>query len=269
MTRVLLHAGFHKTGTKTVQHFLRSNRPLLRDRAVLVLPARIRELTRLGFWYQDLPEPDMLDRMRDAYADFFRSLKRLPGRDLVISAENMLGRMPDGRSDCAYPVAGALLPAIIAALRSLPPPVEIVVYLSMRAQPGWVRSLYAHFAAKPEQPRLTEDFGRFAARFTHLSLEREADRIVNALPDCPVSVQNIETLSNARFGIAQPFVDFLDLPEGRLSQFSPVEHRHRSADPALVSELVALNRSDLDAEALAQAKRDLIRANADDKGEPQ
>ncbi|NHF72633.1 hypothetical protein [Paracoccus xiamenensis] len=266
MTRIFVHAGFHKTGTKTVQQFLQQNGPILWPRTALVLPARLREVTtRLGFWYQDLPEPEMLDRWQAAMETFLRGLDLAPGkagkpgRALIISAENMIGRMPDGSDPQPYPVAVDLLQRLLRALQVLPQPGEVTLYLSLRPHQQWLRSIHSHKALK--DPGLRDDLDRFCERFGASSITEEAQRIAAALPETQVITRDIQTLAGAPFGIAQPFVDFLDLPPDALAQLTPPGHVYRSADPALVGQLIALNRSGLNREALAAARQRLIHGN--------
>ncbi|TRW97571.1 hypothetical protein FNJ84_08690 [Paracoccus sp. M683] len=266
MTRIFVHAGFHKTGTKTVQHFLHQNGPVIWPRSAIVLPSRLRQVTRIGFWYQDLPEPGLLDQWQEAMETFLRSLDLAPakpgkaGRDLIISAENLLGRMPNQVGPDPYPVAVDLLDRLIRALGVLPQPAETTVYLSQRQPQDWLRSVHSHLALK-SRIRLREDLDQFTARLGQLSLADQARHIAAALP-VRVITHDIATLAEAPFGIAQPFVDFLNLPAAALARLTPVGHVYRSAAPELVAALIALNNSALDGDALVAAKQALIRGNS-------
>ncbi|MFV0410187.1 MAG: hypothetical protein ACK5LJ_10980 [Paracoccus sp. (in: a-proteobacteria)] len=277
MTRVFVHAGFHKTGTKTVQQFLHENGPVIWPRSALVLPARLREVTtKIGFWYQDLPEPDLLDLWQSTMEAFLQSLDLAPGtngrpgRDLIVSAENMIGRMPNGSGPRPYPVAVELLDRLLRALRVLPPPNEITIYLSLRPHQQWVRSIHSHLALK--NIRLRDDLEQFAAQMSQTSITDEAQRIIDALPAARVITHDIGRLNDEPFGIAQPFVDFLGLPAANLARLTLPRHVYRSADPALVARLIELNRSKLDSASLAHAKKDLIKgsglAGTDIQGRP-
>lgn len=260
MTRIFLHPGFHKTGTKSVQEFLRRNAAIIRHRAEFLLPEDVRDISRLGFWYQDFPDAQMLTQLQTAFADLLRPPVR-GNRDLIISAENLLGRMPDGQGDQPYPAAIHLLTALVMTLQAMPGVDHITVYLSVRAQDDWARSLYGHQAMKTAKNDLTEDMASFSARLAQAPLADEARRICDAVPQVDGMVQDIASLSTAPFGIAQPLVDFLALAPDQLAQLQLPGHVHRSADPQLVAQLVALNRGDLRGTALTQAKRALIRGN--------
>lgn len=260
MTRILLHPGFHKTGTKSVQHFLLAAGPLIWPHAALVLPDRMRDISRLTFWHAEDPGPGLLAMMTAAMRDFLSTLSLTrpgrPPRDIVISAENLLGPMPRGDGP-PYPAAAAILTALVRALRERG---EVSVYLSLRDQGEWARSVHAHLARKPAGPRITLGADAFADRLAPHPLARIADGIAAALPGTPVIAQDIADLSGERFGIAQPFVDFLRLPPAALDRLPPVPHLHRAPDPAITAQLIGLNRSPLTGEALAAAKRDLLAA---------
>ena len=166
-------------------------------------------------------------------------------------------------------MATDLLERLIRALRVLPPPNEVTLYLSLRPQAQWLRSLHSHLALK--DVRLRDDLAQFSARFPG-TITDEVPRIAAALPGLRILTRDIATLAQAPFGIAQPFVDFLDLPPDDLARLVPPGHVYRSADPALVDQLIDLNRSRLDAEALRAAKQQLIRGNelagTDRQGKP-
>ena len=254
MTRVLLHPGFHKTGTKSVQHFLWSNGPLIWPHAALILPDRIRDLSRLAFACTRNPEPQFLGLLGDDLRAFLSTLslarRNKPPRDIIISAENLLGPMPRGDGP-PYPAAVAILTEITAALRGAVAATEITIHLSLREQSAWARSLHAHHVRRLTGPRMTDSADDLAAALARWPL-RDLARMT--IPGATVSATDIAALAGRTFGIAQPFVNFLRLPAATLDRLSPVPHLHRS-DPAVTDRMLALNRSALDDDGLEQAKR--------------
>ena len=258
MTRVLLHPGFHKTGTKSVQQFLSANAPLIWPHAALILPARIRAITQLAFACTRNPAPEILALLGDEMRRFLGTLSLArkggkPPRDIIISAENLLGPMPRGDGP-VYPQAQAILTALTAALRDTVAATQVTVYLSLRDQQDWARSVHAHHARRLTGLRLTDDVDKMHAALGRFPL---AERAALAVPGATVMTADIATLSPQPFGIAQPFVDFLRLPPDALRQLVPVQYLHRT-DPALTDEVMALNRSTLDDAAWEQAKRALL-----------
>ncbi|MDO5612013.1 MAG: hypothetical protein Q4G14_02075 [Paracoccus sp. (in: a-proteobacteria)] len=258
MSRVLLHPGFHKTGTKSVQQFLWANGPLIWPHTALILPARITELTRLAFAQTRAPSPHNLAALGDEMRQFIGGLSLArPGktpRDVIISAENLIGPMPRG-DDAPYPQAAAILTEVVAALRDTIAATEVMIHLSLRDQADWARSIHAHHARRLSGPRMTASPADLAADLARWPLAQRAATLT--VPGATVMATDIATLAAERFGIAQPFVDFLRLPPGAHDRLTQVPHLHRS-DHALTGRMLELNRSALGGDALAQAKRALL-----------
>ncbi|MDO5630654.1 MAG: hypothetical protein Q4G22_02330 [Paracoccus sp. (in: a-proteobacteria)] len=257
MSRVLLHPGFHKTGTKSVQQFLWANGPLIWPHTALILPARITELTRLAFAQTRAPSPHNLAALGDEMRQFIGGLSLArPGktpRDVIISAENLIGPMPRGDGP-PYPATALILTELVAALRETIDATEVTIHLSLRDQTAWARSIHAHHARRLNGPRMTASAADLATELARWPL---AQRAALTIPGATVTATDIATLAGERWGIAQPFVDFLHLPAAALDQLTPVPHLHRS-DHALTDRMLELNRSLLDADALAQSKRALL-----------
>ena len=265
MTRVLLHAGFHKTGTKSVQQFLRGHGDIVWRRAAYLQPARMREIARLAFWYADDPGPAGLALIRAETETLIGGLSLThaatgrPTRDLIISAENLCGPMPRGVGERFYPHAPAIIGAVVQGLAGAIPTLSgVTVYLSRRPRDAWIDSVHAHHLRRTEGPRMTMDRAEFATSMPAIDLADEAQAITAAIPDTHVLGHDITALADARFGIAQPFVDFLRLPDAALAKLGPVPHLHRAADAQVNDQLLALNRGGLDDAALAAAKAALL-----------
>lgn len=255
MTRVLLHLGLHKTGTTSVQKFLEDNRAAIEPATEVLLPDRTREISRWVWRFHQLGDPDVLQVIREDLQQQLAGLQ-LSGRDLVISDENLLGPMPRAEDSDPYPAAATLIGIYREAMQVLPEPLQLTVCLTTRAPQDWATSIHAHLARKIRAVRLTEDRDSFTARLTRNGFARTLAAIRAELPDLDLHVNEMETLIDQPFGLAQVFVDFLNLPDNRMLR--PATHRHRSPAPELIDRLIALNRSDLDEDALATAKQALL-----------
>ena len=258
MTRVLLHPGFHKTGTKSVQQFLSANGPVIWPHAALILPDRIRAITQLAFASTRNPTADILALLGDEMRRFLATLSLSrkggkPPRDIIISAENLAGPMPRGDGP-GYPALQAILTALTAALHDSAGAREVTIYLSLRDQQDWARSVHAHHARRLSGLRLTDGVDQMTAALARFPLAQQAALTV---PGATVLAADIATFAAQPFGIAQPFVDFLRLPPDAVARLTPVQYLHRT-DPALTDQVMALNRSALDDAALEQAKRALL-----------
>ncbi|RNF33588.1 hypothetical protein [Paracoccus methylarcula] len=256
MTRVLLHLGLHKTGTTSLQKFLEDNRAAIEPAAAILLPAQTREISRWAWRFHQLGDRDVLQVIRE---DFQQLLAALPlgDRDLIISDENLLGPMPRAQGADPYPHAATLIDTYRETLQILPKPPRLTVWLTTRDPQDWAISIHAHLARKIRAVRLTEDRDNFSARLAGNGFERTLTAIPAALPDLDLQVNGMEALADQPFGLAQVFVDFLNLPDNRMLR--PATHHHRSPAPELIDRLIALNRSDLDEDALAAAKQAMLR----------
>ncbi|PTV93774.1 hypothetical protein C8J27_11255 [Rhodobacter aestuarii] len=256
--QVFLHPGFHKTGTTSAQAFLHENRELIWPRAALVLPKRIRDVSQACFDYAETLGAFELREITRAMRAFLADMPLNPNRRMLISAENLLGRMPLGLRDTAYPGAVNILSALIDGFAGLGWPVEVTLYLSTRERTGWVESIWAHQARKTTGKPFTRDLDDFRAAMAPVSLEAQLAEIRAGLPDVALVTHDVASFNAMRFGAGQPFVDFLNLPNHIQDQFVTVE-RNNVAPPMAVSErFIALNRSGLAREERTAAKRAVL-----------
>lgn len=255
MTRVLLHAGFHKTGTTSAQDFLDRNRALIRPYAAILLHP---PLTSVAHWVRDyalLPDRRRLQVITEEFAEAL-AREPLDGRDLIISHEELCGPMPLGDAAQAYPHAVPLLGALIAAFWGAGL-TDLHLHFSLRDQAEWVNSVYSHQVRKQSKVRLTEDRDRFTARLMACRLEDQVAAIRAALPDIPITASDLAQAEGV-FGPAQPFVAFLRLPPVVTARLSPPHRLMVAPDRELLARMLELNRSDLPDEALAAAKKALL-----------
>lgn len=265
MSRILIHPGFHKTGTTSAQHFLYTNREVIWPHAALALPGRMQPVARYAAWYAAHREAPVLTFLRDEVAGFVRSLSMGPRRDLVMSSENLLGPMPHGTDRQPYPHAPdliqALLEGVMEALETHPSPPEITLYLSLRGQSDWEASIWAHLVRKLGAVRMTTPLPRMRKALRRSHLRAETDRIAAVLPKgVRLITHDMSDLSDQPFGTAQPFVDFLSPRAIPREAWQPTPAQHHAPPRDVTNQLFALNRSDLDDDALIEAKRAVLEA---------
>jgi hypothetical protein len=261
MTRILLHLGFHKCATSSAQAFLHENRERIWPTCALALPYRLRPIANKVFWYRFERDEAALADLQASMRAFIRDLNLTPNRNLILSSENLLGQMPLGTLDEPYPIAVPVVRALTSAFEAIAWPCELTVYFSTRAHDDWVRSVWGHQARKRRNVRITDDLETFRARLSKVSLHDQLARIRAALPDLHIVSEDIDALAGAPFGVAQPFVDFLRLPPAKLAEFTPPPRANQGPGLALAEQLIELNRSDLDPDALHAAKDALIGAH--------
>lgn len=258
MSRALLHLGFHKTGTTSMQGFLRRNQAVLYRHAAVLLPEQTSELSRWVWRLHMLNDDDVKQVIAEEIAGLLAGLD-LDGRDLIVSDENLLGPMPRASDVDPYPHAAALLDLWCLALRTLPHPMRPTLLLTTRGTPDWATSIHAHLARKLSAVRLTEHRDSFVPRLAAHGFDPTITGLRLALPDLDIRLHDMADLAAAPCGLAQPFVDFLPLSVAERAELQPTIHENRAPVPEITDRLIALNRSDLDDEALWDAKRAMLR----------
>ncbi|MBZ4021042.1 hypothetical protein CKO11_01015 [Rhodobacter sp. TJ_12] len=256
--QVFLHLGFHKTGTTSAQAFLHENRELVWPRAALVLPGRIRAVSHACFQYASSLAPADRDEITRQMRAFLAGLPLTPKRRVLISAENLLGRMPLGLSEAPYPGAVDIIRALLEGFSGLGWPVEVTLYLSTRDQAGWVDSIWAHQARKTTGAPFTRDLEDFRAALAPVSMQAQLAEIRAAFPDMPLVTHDVACFDAMRFGAGQPFMDFLRLPKSIEAQFKTVERNNVAPPRAVTEQFITLNRSGLSRANLTAAKRAVL-----------
>ncbi|WP_050605273.1 hypothetical protein [Ruegeria sp. 6PALISEP08] len=260
MRRVLLHLGLHKTGMAAAQSFLHENRELIWPRYSLVLPYKTRKLglseaaTRHSIYRLDATLAGFGGQM----SEFLDGLDFGARRGLIVSEENFLGLRPSRNKSEGYGAAPELAETLVSVLRRrlLGQEVEFTIYLSLRQQDQWLRSLWAHDL---QHSRLVQDLDAYCNALAHLPpLQDTVDRIRDRLPSVTVRTGWMEEVQNHKFGSAAPLAEFLDLPPEKTAQLvGPTRTSPRfSADT--LEEMLVLNRSSLDEGAMITQKKALI-----------
>lgn len=145
MTRpLILHAGVQKTGTTSLQRFLRLSAPALADRLVIRTPEEgtpMRPLGRAAIACSLDDGPDARRRLADAFSDV---LDRLPSgpQPVIISHENLAGAMPgNGGETRLFPALPGLMTQLfpLAEARGFAP--HLAIYT--RRMADWLPSVWA------------------------------------------------------------------------------------------------------------------------------
>ena len=117
--RIIIHAGFHKTGTTTIQATLRENRVALKKQIALRLRWHMKDIVTAARGYSIDLDPLTLVKLQSRFGGMVNELPGMPRRTLIISAEELSGHLP-GRGGLAdYGAAPVLLYAYWEILRAL------------------------------------------------------------------------------------------------------------------------------------------------------
>jgi len=254
--RIILHPGFHKTGTSSIQATLRANRPALKPHVVLRLRWHMEDLLHATRGYSTWRDPISLLKAEHRFETMLDGLPRMPRRTLLISAEELAGHLP-GRGDLDdYSAAPELLDMFCQTLKRRFPRAEIVIYLSSRASEDWLTSAYwEHVKASS----MTLDLETFTARYAPAAkLDEAIAEITRRLP-CPVNHAALEDCQDLPLGPATPLLNLCDLPRDLMAQLTlPPPANTRLPDDVLQALLDANRQHADDPQARRSAKTAIL-----------
>ena len=264
MTRIIIHAGFHKTGTTGLQDFLRLNRAALSDHADIYLGQQLGEARRAGRLYGERP---WFARRRHFQRSFASFLATIPDADtILISRESFSGAMPGatrfGRSITGYGrVAETLARDILTAFQTrFGTTAQIEFLYTTRAKPAFLQSIWGHHLRTKQ---LTDDLGRFTARFAKAPpLDTEAARIATALAPVPVHIAPLEDAANHRLGHGATILRLLHIDPTTWDHFQPPIDRYTGPSDELRATFLRMNRSQQDTADLRAQKEALYKGES-------
>ncbi len=246
MTRVIVHAGFHKTATSSLQDFLHRNRDALKPYFDYYGRAEFQDAGAKARLYAQKPFPWRRTRFRHSFRRFLAAIP--DAKTIVLSRENFSGAMPGHRdiyrriiSD--YPRAAIpLAQEIIQELhRRFGPKTKVQFLYTTRAQTDWLYSVYRHLL---RSIHLRQDFGAFCTGFSRLpNPETDARTIANTLAPVPVYIARLEDFADQPEGLAAAILDLVDFPDDARDALLPMRHINRGQDADIEHEFLKINRS--------------------------
>lgn len=232
--RVILHAGFHKTGTSHVQRTLRANAHALKPHVTLRLKRDMKPLMHATRSFSALGDMDGLVAVAGA---FNALLDGVPDGDcLIIAAEELSGHLPGRPKVPDYGAAPVLAELYANAIQTRWPGTETTFHYGTRAPQDWLASAYWEHV---KSASMTMDLDAFCARYSAAAgLEGVARQVAEL--GLNVHTTALEA-ADGPFGPAGPVLDLCGLPPDLgLSPQPP--HNTRLPDPVLL-DLLAANRA--------------------------
>lgn len=213
--RVIVHVGFHKTGTSSLQSYLGKNRDLFAPYFAFYGKADFLQAGSAARIYAQKPFPWRLRAFRQRLDGFLASIPDQPV--IVLSRETFSGSMPGHRKVFGRLIKGYASSAvplgrqIIAALKArFGNEVRIEFLYTTREREAWLSSVYGHLL---RSIHLTQDETAFRAqfpRFPHLA--DEARRIAGKLDLAAVHIVDLAEIGKRPEGPAAAVLDLVDLP---------------------------------------------------------
>jgi hypothetical protein len=260
--RIILHAGFHKTGTTSLQANLRGNAKLLLPQWRIQTSDdtySLRATAKAARDYSISRDPADLAMVAAQTVLWLAEMDLRPDDQLLASTEDFAGHMPGRFGVLDYSAAVDILHAVIElAGQFYKGAVTFEVIFTTRAPGAWLRSLYFQQAKHPD---LTLDFDTFCATIPkaadHAGVVRKVRR---KLGDVPVHLFALEDLSIRRLGPAEAVYDIAGLPDALRAKLLPTVARNVTPDVSLADAFVAANRLGLPRNELNKLKDDLLLA---------
>ncbi len=261
MTRVIIHPGFHKTGTTSLQRFLEINAAVLAPYVRVILKPEMEDVASRARDCSNVSRLGMHTVRRAAFRRRFADLlQRTPlenGQTLLVSCEALVGRMPGRENVVAFDAAPALAKDMVRVAGKHFGDLDLTLLYTTREQASWMRSAYSHLL---HQSKFTMSEEAFAKEFYRAGdLDTIISKITKAIaPRTPITSQ-LEATAPEPFGPASALLPLLDLPADVVAALEPAKHLNQQLDVFEKSKLQDFNAQDMTDTELSQIKRRFLR----------
>ncbi|KAE9628994.1 hypothetical protein [Parasedimentitalea maritima] len=254
--RLILYAGFHKTGTSSVQRALSQNNALLdpfvrvlmkQDMTALCEAARAWSISR-----------DTLDHGLLQYecAELISSLDPDDPRPVLLASEDLAGHMPGRLGLETYDAVPALMGTIRQTATLVRTDIDMSFYFSTRAKDAWLRSCYAQHLRASD---LTADEGDYVKNHqTSADFAPILEKVRDVVAPHSVTSVSLEASRQTDNGPLGPILDLLGVPQSLRHKLTPVPAINTRLPKALQQKLLEINRSPLPYKERHQQKQSLI-----------
>ena len=244
--RVVVHPGFHKTGTSSLQSYLHRHRKAFAPWFDFYGKDDFLKAGSAARIYAQKPFPWRLRAFRRRLDAFLAGIPDAPV--IILSRETFSGAMPGHRRMLGGLITGydrtapRLGRQILAALRArFGPDVAVTFVYTVRDREPWIRSVYGHLV---RSIHLTDDFPDFRARFPNLADPADAARrIARHIGVEDVHVWRLEDIGTAREGPASALLDLLEVPRELRDRLPPAGQANGGQSRAQEAEFLAMNRA--------------------------
>ncbi|EPX79553.1 hypothetical protein Salmuc_05493 [Salipiger mucosus DSM 16094] len=255
---MVVHAGFHKTGTSSVQTMLRGNRAALEPHLRILLKEDFEPLTEAARALSHRPSDEALAAVGRYAARLFRRVAKDDPRPLLLSSEDLSGLLPGRRGVTDYGAAPLVMAKLAENARyRFGAALDLAVCFSTRGAPDWLRSSWWQSL---RSTRLTEDFDTYARRLAPAAdMAAVVAEVQAALPDAQVTSVPLERSREMPQGPLTPLLDLAGLGQAVRDTLEVPGPVNAQPEARLAEVFLALNRSELDDARLSEAKTALRR----------
>lgn len=259
MREILIHPGFHKTGTSSIQHYLWFNREVLAAHLSLLMLRHmkpvVKDCARFSRTRDPLELVDLVAHLDDAMVEAAPD----PDRHLIVSCEGLAGHLPGWPGVPDYGALPTLVSYLVGYFQETAPEAQIRVVFTTRAAEDWLFSAYRHHL---KSHRLTQDYVDFArAHEAASALKDAAYAVAEAIAPVPVQTIDMSEALQHPLGPGAALVSTLPIPSGFLSATTPVGRGNQGPDETLWKQFLALNLGDLPDDEVQARKQALAQAS--------
>jgi len=250
MPRIVIHAGFHKTGTTTVQNTLRLNADALHPELSVYLRPDMLALCEAARAASQTPDELNMGLLQYEAASIAENWVD-ETRPILLASEDLAGHMPGRRGLKTYGRTPAVMKAMIQGFEAVLPAPDLVLIFTTRAADPWLSSCYVqHLRAT----RIIMDEAKYVRKFADSA---DLVGIVDAVrEDVGYEVHSAELEGcTGPLGPLDPILELLDLPAASKQKLKRAPNANARPSPAKLAKLLELNRSDLSPAELKVAKR--------------
>ena len=258
MTEILLHPGFHKTGTSSIQHFLWLNRAALAPHFTSVMLRHLKPAVQMACRFSRNRNPAELMDMVAALDAALAEAEVKPAQNILVSCEGLLGHLPGWPDVDDYGAAPTLAAYLTGYFQDRHPKARLRVILTTRDADGWLFSTYRHHLRGQRLTQTPDDFARTYAAAADLT--GMAAQIADAVGDLPVFTLPLADLAHYPLGPGGALCDLMQVPSATRGDLVAVGHGNTGPEQALWEQFLALNRGPLGDRAVRAAKERLAEA---------
>lgn len=260
--RILLHPGFHRTGTASIAAYLAANRAALAPHLGLLLPDQLQAAGALCANFASDLNPLRLIGLVDTLDDIFAENGLHPmlndSRDIVMSCAALSGRLPGAPGVASYEAAPITIAYVAGYLAERFEGAEIMVTLTTRAPHDWLDSTWR---TQLGRYRLKEDWPDFSAAHARAAnLGHALMKTAHAIDPVAAFSLPLEEAREHPHGPGGALLELMDLPDAVRLSLRPVGREGAGPQANVAAQLLELNRSDLPRATLESEKQLVLRA---------
>lgn len=258
--KIVIHAGFHKTGTSTVQAVLRANRKALMPALAIRLKGQMKELMSATRGYSTYGTTDALDKVSRRLDALLADLPGMPRRTLLLSAEELSGHMPGRGMLADYSAAPVLMYLFWQRAQAAFPATPVQFCFATRDPATWQQSAWAEHV---KSSGMTLDLAEFCAAYPSAPDLAAVVSAVRGRVPATVHSYALEDCANLALGPADPVLDLCDIAQDIRASLIPQPPQNTRLSDDTLAALLAINRAHTDTDARNAAKAALLGEGAD------